>query len=248
MPVCLQGGAEFGSRCRGMDTRALQAAGGGRVVVAALAGATGHEYDTATANGVRYYRGLGAGDVVGAPDARLDEAGAYAACRSARLLVLPGGSPARLLESLTTTPVGDAVREVLERGGVVSGASAGAMVLCRWTVLPEGGAPRVVPGLGIVPWAVVVPHWRGGSRWVDAITAAVESEAPDDAGPDAAGPLALLGLPEQSGLLVQGTSYEGLGASATHVVDLTTGAAYDVSPLARGTWPPAPRRSAAASP
>lgn len=246
-----------------MDTRALQAAGGGRVVVAALAGATGHEYDTATANGVRYYRGLGAGDVVGAPDARLDEAGAYAACRSARLLVLPGGSPARLLEALTTTRVGDAVHEVLDRGGVVSGASAGAMVLCRWTVLPEGGTPRVVPGLGIVPWAVVVPHWRGGSRWVDAITAAVQSSAHDDtapddagsdhagsdhAGSDDAGPLALLGLPEQSGLLVAGTSYEGLGAAATHVVDLTTGAAYDVSPLARGTWPPAPRRSAAASP
>jgi cyanophycinase-like exopeptidase len=229
MPVCLQGGAEFGSRCRGMDARVLHAAGPGRVVVTALAGARGREHDTANANGVRYYRSLGAPDVVAAPDAREDEQAAYDACRSARLLVLPGGSPARLLDALTTTRVGDAVREVLAAGGVVSGASAGAMVLCAWTVLPEGGALRVVEGLGIVPWAVVVPHWRPGSRWADTVREQVPAEAADG--------LAVLGLPEQSGLLVDGTGYEALGASSTHLAALAGGTSYDASPLSRGRWP-----------
>lgn len=230
MPVCLQGGAEFGSRARGMDTRVLRAAGGGPVVVAAVAGASGPEHDTANANGVRYYRSLGATDVVAAPDARRDEDAAYEVARGARLLVLPGGSPARLLAALTTTRLGDAVREVLGAGGIVSGASAGAMVLGGWTVLPEGGELKVVAGLGIVPWAVVVPHWRASSAWPAAIRAQVPAEAQPG--------LALVGLPEQSGLLIDdGGSFEALGAASVHLVDLGAGTSYDVSPLSRGRWP-----------
>ena len=203
--LCLQGGAEFGPDCREMDA-ALLARADGPVVVTALAGAPGREYRTAGDNGVRHFSSLGAADVTVAPDVREDPEGAVEALRRARLLVLPGGSPARLLEALRSTAVGDLVVDLLADGGVVSGSSAGAMVLCAWTVLPERGTPAVVPGLGLVPRTLVVPHWRGSSGWL----AAVEAAVPDD--------VRVLGLPEQAGVVVDGGSVTAVGSAPTALV------------------------------
>ena len=106
--VCLQGGGEFSPGCRTMDAELVRRAGG-RVVVSALAGSPGSDYRTATANGVRHFRAVGAVDVVGAPDARDEPAAAIEVLRTARLLVLPGGSPSRLLAALQQTGVGQLV-------------------------------------------------------------------------------------------------------------------------------------------
>ncbi|MCW2777494.1 MAG: peptidase dipeptidase [Frankiales bacterium] len=220
--VCLQGGGEFSVGCREMDADLLARAGGGPVVVSALAGAVGREHDTANANGVWHFSALGA-DVVAAPDVRLDPEGALAALRRARLLVLPGGSPSRLLELLQTTGVGDVVREVLAAGGVVSGSSAGAMVLCAWTVLPDRG-PSVVPGLGVVAGALVLPHWSGGrADWLRAV---------DDAVPAGT---CLLGIPEESGVLLDGDGdgdVVAVGRSGTELL----GQGRVLEPGAREPW------------
>ena len=205
--VCLQGGAEFGPDTRQMDAALLRRAGG-PVVVTALAGAVGHEYRTANANGVRHFRALGAEDVVAAPDAREDPAGALEALRRARLLVLPGGSPSRLLAALRTTGVADVVTDLPAAGGVVSGSSAGAMVLCGWTVLPDRPGPAVERGLGVVPDVLVLPHWSGAGRtdWLRAVEAAVPSD------------VEVLGIPEQSGVLVDDAGFTAVGTSATSLL------------------------------
>jgi len=219
MTICLQGGGEFSVGSRTMDA-ALARAAGGRVVVTALAGSPGADYDTATANGVRHFRAVGAGEVVGAPDARSDPAGAAEVIRTARLLVLPGGSPSRLLAALRTTPVGDLVPSLLADGASVMGASAGAMVLCPWTVLPDkrtGGGVAVEPALGLVPGVVVVPHWSGGSSrgdWLRAIEAAVPEG------------VEVLGIPEESGVLVEDGALTAVGVGPTRLV----GAGRDLSP------------------
>jgi cyanophycinase-like exopeptidase len=185
---------------------------GGRVVVTALAGSVGRDYDTATANGVRHFRAIGAGDVVGAPDARLDPVGAQAAVLSARLLVLPGGSPSRLLDALRSTGMGDRIADLLDDGGLVMGASAGAMVLCPWTVLPDqrsGGSLAVEPGLGLVGDLLVVPHWSGGSSrgdWLRSIEAVIPPTT------------TVLGIPEESGVLVDGDVLTAVGRSATRLL------------------------------
>jgi cyanophycinase-like exopeptidase len=220
--VLLQGGAEFSPACLPMDSDLVGAAGG-PVVVTALAGAPGREYDTANRNGVAHYRAAGAGEVVGAPDARTDPDGALAALRRARLIVLPGGSPARLLAALTSTGVGEVVAALLAGGGAVMGSSAGAMVLGGWTVLPEGGA-RVQPGLGLVPGVLVVPHWSGPrGDWLRAVDAGVPAET------------VVLGIPEESGVLVRAGSLTAVGRAPTRLVrqgrDLAVGHSM---PLAQG--------------
>jgi cyanophycinase-like exopeptidase len=184
----------------------------GRVVVTALAGAPGSDYATATANGVRHVRAIGAGDVVGAPDAREQPDEALELVAGARLLVLPGGSPSRLLNALQTTGMAAAVAELVADGGLVMGASAGAMVLCPWTVLPDrrdGGGLAVVPGLGLVADLLVVPHWSGGSSrgdWLRSI----------DAGAPAS--TTVLGIPEESGVLVEDDVLTAVGTSPVRLV------------------------------
>jgi cyanophycinase len=197
--ICLQGGAEFGPGCREMD-RALVELADGPVVVTALAGAPGRETRTADDNGVAYFRSLGA-EASAAPDARSDEAGAVAAIDAASLLFLPGGSPARLLTALSAPTLTGALRRLLDRGGVLVGASAGAMVLAEVTLLPErGGAPDVVLGLGFVPGTVVLPHYRGDERWWRAVRGRH----------DVVG----LGLPECSGVIVRDGRWHPAGAAA----------------------------------
>lgn len=197
-----------------MDLPLVQRADG-PVVVSALAGEVGRDYRTASANGVRYYSSLGATEVVAAPDVRQDKDAALAVLRTARLLVLPGGSPARLLEALVTTGVDAVLRELLAAEGVVVGSSAGAMVLCPWLVLPDRRGSRgmdVAEGLGVVPDLLVVPHWSGASHgdWLQA----VRDRVPED--------VQVLGLPEESGVVIDGDVLTAVGRSASRLVSADT--------------------------
>ncbi|MDQ1712011.1 MAG: cyanophycinase [Frankiaceae bacterium] len=206
--ICLQGGNEFAPECRDMDALLLDRAGGGTVVLVPLAGAPGREYDTAGANGARHFAALGADDVRVAPDARRDLAGALAAVNDARLLVLPGGSPRRLRDAIAGTPLHDAVHAAAsDPGRVVMGSSAGAMVLCRVTVLPRWrGTPETGEGLGVVGDFAVIPHYEGPrAAWERALRAA----AP---GTD------LLGIPECSGVLLDGEAVTAVGAKPATLI------------------------------
>jgi cyanophycinase-like exopeptidase len=224
--ICLQGGGEFSPSCRAMDLDLVRRAAG-RVVVTALAGEPGRDYAAATASGVRHFRAIGAGDVVAAPDAREHPEQALDLVAGARLLVLPGGSPSRLLAALQSTGMAAAIAALVDDGGLVLGASAGAMVLCAWTVLPDrrdGGELAVVPGLGIAADLLVVPHWSGGSSrgdWMRSIEAGVPATT------------TVLGVPEESGVLVEDDLLTAVGTSAVRLVhegrDLVPGDSWRLS-------------------
>lgn len=214
--VLLQGGGEFSAACLPMDA-ALVRAVPGPVVVTALAGAPGREHDTANRHGVAHYRAAGADDVTSAPDVRSDPEGALAALRRARVVVLPGGSPARLLAALRDTPAGEVIALLLASGGAVMGSSAGAMVLGGRTVLPDR-ATTVADGLAAVPGVLVVPHWSGPrADWLRA----ADAQAPG---------LTVLGLAEESGVLVRDGVLEAVGRAPTRLVreerDLPVGATH----------------------
>ena len=209
--VCLQGGAEFGPGCEPMDTATLYRADGvpRRVLIAPLAGRPGREREVAAANARRWYVGLGARDVT----VTLQESAFAAALADAELLVLPGGSPSRLLEALG--PHEAAMRSSSERGMAINGSSAGAMVLCRTTALP-GSAVRVVPALGLVPIDLVIPHYRGDDGWLEAARPLLPRNA------------VALGLPERSGALVDADgAWEPTGVAAPTLLTLESGVEKD---------------------
>lgn len=194
--ICLQGGRELTAPCDDMDRLVLERCSGS-VVVLAGAARPGNDYAGASARTVAHYRRLGvAVDVV--PDPRDDHARAIAALGDrVGLVVLPGGSPGGLLDVLTTRPpdgptIADRMLELWSTGAAISGASAGAMVLCTQTATPDGAA-GLATGLDLVP-GVAIPHWSPGSerRW----------SLPDTV---------LWGLPECGGVLIEGTSMIAVG-------------------------------------
>ncbi len=158
--ICLQGGREFTTECREMDAEVLRLAGPGQVAVLAGAARPGSDYAGASTRARRHYEALGAHVVVvldprDGVDAALD-----ALTDDVSLIVLPGGSPQSLREVLSG-PIEERVVEMHAGGAAISGASAGAMVLCSRMVQP-GGRANAVDGLGLVD-GLALPHWTAGS-------------------------------------------------------------------------------------
>lgn len=185
---CLQGGVELTPGCRDMDRAVLDRCAG-PVVVLAGAARVGSDYAGAVDRARRHYEALGA-DVVGAPDPRTDEAGTLAALQRVGLLVLPGGSPASL-HAVLSGAVGERVLAVHREGAGITGASAGAMVMCERTWLPSTG--QEVEGLGLAPGQALV-HWAGPGR----------RGLPDDG-------VLRWGLPERGGVLIDGGTVLAVG-------------------------------------
>jgi len=199
--ICLQGGRELTPPCDDMDRTVLERCNG-RVVVLAGAARPGSDYAGASARTTAHYRRLGA-DVDVIPDPRNDARTALdALATGVGLVVLPGGSPSGLLDVLAagvdSRTIGDRLVELWSTGTVISGASAGAMVLCLHVATPDRGG-RPVGGLGLVP-GLAVPHWTVGSerRW----------SLPD---------VVLWGLPECGGVLIDHDGVIGVGQGAASI-------------------------------
>ena len=193
--LCLQGGREFTPGCVEMDRAVLALAPTPVTAVIAGAARIGSDYDGAVSRARRHYERLGA-EVVTVPDPRIDISGALASLDAeVGLIVLPGGSPGGLLDVLTgaaTAAVGERLLE-LHRGGVaISGASAGAMVMCSRLIRADGDG-GIVSGLGLAE-GLALPHWSPGvSRW----------PTPDDA--------TLWGLPECGGVTIDVDNVSAIG-------------------------------------
>ncbi|MEM8904849.1 MAG: Type 1 glutamine amidotransferase-like domain-containing protein [Actinomycetota bacterium] len=98
----------------------------------------------ADADGVRVWDRASAGD-----PALVDRVAA------ADLVYLSGGRPSYLHASLVDTPTWRAITEVVERGGLLVGCSAGAMI--QGEVFLGGLRPR--PGFGLWSNVNVIPHY-----------------------------------------------------------------------------------------
>ena len=193
--ILLEGGAEFGGRMAEPDRRAIELAGGpgARISIIPAAAAPDRNHQRAGANGVRWFRGLGAQHVAALPLIDRDSAErpeVVAALRESRLIYLLGGFTHYLGQTLLGSASWHAILEAYAAGAVVAGSSAGAMVLCEHYYDPQAG--RVVDGLNLVPNVCVLPHHDTfGRRWAPRLGELLPSSV-------------LIGIDERTGMLDDG--------------------------------------------
>jgi len=190
--VLLEGGNEFTAGMAAADERALAVAGGNAVPVRIIpaAAAPDHNDRQAGANGVAWFKSLGADNVWSVPvvdRVSADQPKLARELESARFVFMLGGFTRYLAETLSRSRVWEAMRAVHRSGAVIGGSSAGAMVLCEHYFDPVSGS--VQPGLNLLPGCCVVPHHnRFGKNWAPAL----ERMLPG---------VPLLGIDEETGLL-----------------------------------------------
>jgi cyanophycinase len=166
--LVLVGAGEFLDSMSGVDRQLLDRAGGSRVVVLPTASAPDGPGvpERWIRMGVEHFTRLGAqaGGLLVLDRAACDDAAAAEQVRAANLVYFSGGKPDYLRSTLEGTAVWASVREVFDRGGVVAGCSAGAMIMGGF--VPEFSLKAGVPWINRwhdsfawVPGAIVVPHY-----------------------------------------------------------------------------------------
>ena len=88
--------------------------------------------------------------------------------QQSKLIYMLGGFPRYLADVLQASRAWRGIQDALDNGAVLSGSSAGAMVLCEFLYDPAGRA--IGKGLGMVARACVVAHFNSfGRQWIDAL-------------------------------------------------------------------------------
>lgn len=168
--IALVGGDEFRAGCEDMDREVMRASGKepAAVLIIPTAAVTGPA--KAANDGVTHFAALGgkaAQLMVLEPDHAKDAAFVSPAA-DADVVYFTGGSPDHLLETLRDSTLLRLLTVGLERGLVLGGSSAGAMVmgsLMRRPPLYSGGeGDRWVEGLGLAPGICVLPHHERRDR------------------------------------------------------------------------------------
>lgn len=184
-PVALVGAGEFLPAMDAFDADLLASTGRARPRVVILPTASypdGEAVFTRWASmGVDHFSALGAEvePVLVRDRAAADDPGAAQAIGEADLIYLSGGKPRYLLEVLAGSAVGRSLADAHERGAVLAGCSAGAMVLAGRTF---DFRMRLAPwpvrwrdGLGFAPGVSVVPHY---DAWPEPLSALIALQAP----------------------------------------------------------------------
>ena len=188
-----------------MDRAILDAAGVRQPSLLVVPTAAARENPSmAAANGVAYFSELGAraSALMVLDAAQAEDEELLAPVDSADVIYLTGGSPAHLLEVLAGSAFLGKIRHALDRGAVLAGSSAGAMVLGPW--MRSGGWK---PALGIAPEVAVLPHHERTDP------AAVAKELAESAPPG----VAVLGIDGRTGCLGGPTEWRVVGAGAVTV-------------------------------
>ena len=193
--LLLEGGAEFAGLMSGPDRRAIELAGGPSAPISIIptAAAPDNNHQRAGNNGVNWFKSLGATRVESLP--LIDKASANDVritnkiVRSGLIYML-GGFPGYLGETLKGSASWQAMLKAYERGKVIAGSSAGAMVMCQYYFDPGKG--QVVEGLGLLPNTCVLPHHNTlGKNWAQQLASLLPG-------------VVLLGIDERTGMLDDG--------------------------------------------
>jgi len=135
--LLLEGGAEFGGRMRDPDLKAIELAGGfdAPVRIIPTAAAPDNNHQRAGNNGIHWFQGLGAKDVISVPlidKVSANDESIAKSLQEAKLIYMLGGFTGYLGETLKESAAWNATLEAYRNGAVVAGSSAGAMVMCEF--------------------------------------------------------------------------------------------------------------------
>jgi cyanophycinase len=215
-PVALVGAGEFLPEMLEFDAALLASTGRSRPRVAILPTASypdGEEVFTRwTSMGTTHFGSLGAEvePVLVRDRAGADDPAAAQAIGEADLVYLSGGNPSYLMQVLEGSAVGFAIADAHERGAILAGCSAGAMVLAghafdfRMRLIPWPLRWRA--GLGLVPGASVVPHY---DAWPEPLSALIALQAPRGS--------LVLGIDEETAVLGHDGAWQVHGRSRVTV-------------------------------
>jgi cyanophycinase len=215
-PVALVGSGEFLPAMADFDAGLLAATGRSRPRVVILPTASWpdgtevfHRWAT---QGAAHFASLGAEvePVLVRDRVDADDAGHAQAIGEADLVYLSGGKPAYISAALRGTAVGRALGGAHERGAVIAGCSAGAMVLAarHWAARRR----RLFwplswqEGLGLVNGASVLPHY---DAFPEPLAALVVLQAPRGS--------AVLGIDEETAVVGRDGSWQVHGRSRVTV-------------------------------
>ena len=207
MTLALVGSGEYLPPMEAVDRRLLdRVTGAPRVVcLPTAAGTEGSERIGYWSQlGVEHFSRLGveAATVPVVDRATADDEAHAAAIAAANFVYLSGGKPDYLYASLAGSRAWDAICGVLERGGVLAGCSAGAMILGEKFF----GFPAWKQGFNFLPGKTVIPHF-------DEIPGALLSTMRLLSGHK----LTVLGIDGNTALVKTGATYEVIGAGGVTV-------------------------------
>ena len=122
--------------------------------------------------------------------------------RDADCVWLGGGAQGRLRDAYVGTKVQDALHDILVRGGVIGGYSAGAAILTEVIIRRGNPDPVEDVGFGVLPEVIIDQHFLAKEREPRLLT--MLERHPDRVG---------YGIDEDTALIVHGSTYEVIGSS-----------------------------------
>jgi cyanophycinase len=159
--LLLEGGCEFQGEMEAPDRKALALAGGqnAKVVIIPTAAAPDSNSQRAGNTASKWFRTLGARNISVLPIIDKESANdpeLSAELDRANLIYILGGFPGYLGHTLKETRCLDALWRAYEKGAILAGSSAGAMVLCEWYFDPVD--KKIKNGFGILKNVILIPH------------------------------------------------------------------------------------------
>jgi cyanophycinase len=134
----------------------------------------------------------------------------------ANFVYLSGGKPSYLYQTLAGSPVWGAIESVLAHGGLLTGCSAGAMILGEKIL----GFPFLKPGFNYLPGTVIMPHYDEISHNLRILIHWLKGPA-----------RTVLGIEGNTALVVSEPGLEVLGSGGVTVWNRSAATRYGQGPL-----------------
>jgi len=83
---------------------------------------------------------------------------------TARAVWIPGGQQSRLYQAWQNTQLESSLQQLLQRGGMIAGSSAGAAIMSRIMIASGKDTPQMATGWDLIPAAIVDQHFSQRNR------------------------------------------------------------------------------------